>query len=278
MKNFNIPRSILIPVLLLLVLPSFIRSADLILLPEDVFYHRPAASVASPEAAWVNPAALVHDTSAGLEYLGQFQRHKFLKSWGFVGTGNGLAVAYRHIDNFLGGPYNEYTFAAATNISNGLSWGGSYLYIKEGAGIYYRRHFWNIALQFRHPEALSLAAVFSNINRSRLAGQKSAIEQRYSASYPIMKNQVLISVDLLTVAGEKLADALYSYSLEFIPVRGGMVYTGVDDHENYRVGFRFDQGDYFYGFQSRFNAEAGHVASSIYIGYRPSFSNKGRGR
>ena len=189
-----------------------------------------------------------------------------------VSSGNGLGVAYRHLNDFIGKAYDEYIFAAGSEIVTGFNWGGSYRYIKNGPEYYNRRHFWNLALAIRKSEAISLAAVFENLNRGKIAGQKSAVEQRYALSYHLLKIGMILSVEAVTASGRSLSNADYHYSLEYFSRRNWQLFGTIDNSENYQLGARYSHGAYSYGLQSRFSHNDGPVSIGLFIEYRPAWA------
>ncbi|SYZ74561.1 hypothetical protein TRIP_C90189 [Candidatus Zixiibacteriota bacterium] len=244
-------------------------------LPQDVFYDRPASAVMSPEAIWVNPASITHDSTAGFQYMGEVKKSSWFKNWGIASTGNGLGIAYRHLKNFEASAFEEYIFAAGAEIVRGLNWGGSYRYIRKGPASYNRRHLWNLALYMRRSRDIALAAVFENLNRGEIEGQKSAVVQRYAFSYYLLQSRVILSIEARTATGRGFSDADYLYTAEYFSTKNWDFFAAADNAKSYQFGVRYTHGYYTYGVQSRIAHNDGPMTNIFFIEYRPAW---GRGR
>jgi protease-4 len=237
-----------------------------VLPPEGIFYYKPAASVFGSEAAWVNPAGLSRYLASSFQLMADYADGTFAKSWGTVTNRRRLAFAYRYLDNPGGKNYQEYLFAGGMALGKKLHAGWSYRYFKDAPGIYNKRHYWNIGFIIQGSGPLSWGAVFSNLNRGKLAGQRTETEQRYSVSYRPLGKLATLSVDVLLSTDMRLADAEYIYHLEVNP-RAGLYLEGfVDSHKNFQLGFRANLLQYFVGSQSNFRKNGDHLRSTAYFG------------
>jgi hypothetical protein len=267
----KLPRQCLFAFFLFLIL-FFISAAISIagkrlILPEAVYYHRFVSSVSGPEAAWVNPAYLGKNKIVNVEYMGEYYDDRFLNNWGAVICGDGLGLAYRHLKNYEGITYNEYIFALGSALSRGVSLGGSYKYIKNGNPFYNKRHFWNIGLIYDKNPQYSLGMMFSNLNRSRIDGSRSDIEQIYSFSYLPQNKRFIFSIEMTTTSSQKFSHALYNYGLDIFPSQNLILYANLDNDKNYQFGFRYNLNKYFIGNQSRINSDGRHTGTTAFTGY-----------
>jgi len=237
-----------------------------IAIPDDLFYYRPAASVFGAEAAWVNPASLGRFNTPSLQLMADYTRGEYGKSWGIVTSHDRTAVAYRKIHNPSGAEFREWIWAAGFSLNPGMSLGFSYRYFDKGPGIYNNRHFWNIGLSGSTHGPISWAAVFSNLNRGRVNGERTETEQRYSLAYRPLGPRLTLAVDMFLSTKTRLSDADYVYHGEFIPVPGLYVYAGIDSDKNFQVGARANLLKYFVGHQSDFDKNGHGGRTTVFVG------------
>ncbi len=237
-----------------------------ILPPEGVFYYKPAAAVFGAEATWINPAALSLYSTPSFQLMADYREDASFESWGTVISRERLAAAYRFLDNPEGDDFKEYVFALAMSPAGQWHLGGSYRYFKDGPGVYHKRHFWNLGLVGRSRGPLAWAAVFSNLNRGKVDGQRSEIEQRYSVAYRPFGNVATFSVDMLLSTGTKLRHADFIYHLEVTP-RPGLYLEGyVTSDGDFQAGFRVNLVSYLTGTQSFFRRNGGYDRTTAYVG------------
>jgi protease-4 len=239
---------------------------DRITLPDGVFYYKPAASVFGSEAAWINPAGLSRYHASSFQLMADYADDSFGKSWGTVISREQLAVAYRYLDNPQGKNYREYVFASSVPLGKQFYVGGSYRYFKDGPDYYNKRHFWNVGLIGQTGGPLSWAALFSNLNRGEVDGQRTETEQRYSLSYRPTGKAVTLSVDMFLSTKTRLKNADFIYHLEVIPYRGLYVEGYLDSDKNFQVGVRANLLQYFVGSQSSFRKGEGHHRTTAFVG------------
>ena len=195
-----LPVRTVMTLLLLVWLPvianSQTKAVKRIAIPDDLFYYHPAASVFGAEAAWVNPASLGRFNTPSLQLMADYTRGEYGKSWGIVTSHDRTAVAFRKIHNPSGTEFREWIWAAGFSLNPGMSLGFSYRYFDKGPGIYNNRHFWNIGLSGSTHGPVSWAAVFSNLNRGRVNGERTETEQRYSLAYRPLGPRLTLAVDM----------------------------------------------------------------------------------
>ncbi|MEW5995533.1 MAG: hypothetical protein AB1744_14210, partial [Candidatus Zixiibacteriota bacterium] len=234
-------------------------------LPDGVFYYKPAASVFGPEAAWINPAILSRYSAAGYQLMTDFTHDASFKSWGAVVNHERLALAYRNLYNPGGEDYKEYVFAVAMSLGR-LHLGGSYRYFKDGPDTLDNRHFWNVGLAGQGQGPFAWGAVFSNLNRGRVKGERTEIEQRYSLAYRPIGQKATLSVDMLLSTGTKFRNADYVYHLEVSPRTGLFVEGFLTSDGDFQLGLRANLLNYLVGSQSFFSDNGDHRHTTAYVG------------
>lgn len=259
-------------IVLFIAVSAIIIPADLfgeirLPLPEGIHYHRFASSVAGPEAVWINPAALGKNSNLYVQYMGEYFDGDFADSWGLVVTGDGVGISYRYLEDFLGAEYGEYIFGVGSSLGETFYWGGSYRYVKKGPENYNKRHFWNFGLIYSNSPQYTMGAVFSNLNRGKIEGEKSAVEQLYSVSYRSAGGMWIFSTEMTLSSGQSLSDAEYRYGLDVIFSERIRLFASIDDDKNYQIGFRINFGEYFAGGQGRADSENNHLGTAVYAGF-----------
>jgi len=263
----------------LLLICSDIRAVDRIELPDGVYYNRFASTVSGPEAVWINPAAIGYFNTITVQWSAEAFSGHFARNWGLTTTGEGIGLSLRQFDDSRGEEYKEYIFGASKQLGYGFFIGGSYRYFKDGSSDYIRKHFWDIGFLLKQNPRLSLAAVLANLNRSKIKGQRSDIEQRYSASYAVYENILEISTEASFSTGQSLSDANYTYGIDFRPTHDLLTHANLDSDNNYEFGFRWDLKKYYVGFQTRFGDGDVHRGTSIIFGFIPELGKaRGQGR
>ena len=234
--------------------------------PEGLFYYQPSATVYGAEALWTNPARLSTFNATSYEFLADYFDGKFARSWGYVFSRDRFALAYRYLDRPGEGVYREYLWGGGFALPGGTELGISYRYFKDGPGIYNHRHFWNLGLSGAYGPAFRWGAVFSNLNRGRMAGGRTETEMRYSIAYRPMGPNLTLAIDMSLSTGTSLSSADYTYHVEIKPTPGLYLYAGIDSDRNYQVGFRANLRQYFTGFRSRFNRDGDGRGTTLFLG------------
>ncbi len=254
-------------ILVIAIIPVEVSAVNRIAIPEGTHYFRSAATISGPEALWVNPAALGDYRDITVQWIGEYRERRYGRDWAFNITGEGLGIGYRHLGAFEDHDYDEYIIAVGEKLGHGVFWGGSYRYVKDGPGLYDKRHFWNIGFLFRQNPRFMLGLSLSNLNRGKVDGERSDIEQLYSLGIGMMDNLLLFSAEISLSSGQSLSSAEYSYSLDVFPARGITLYGCFRKADTFEIGLRFNVGSYFIGGQGRFESGAGHRGTSTFIGY-----------
>lgn len=242
------------------------KAEERLFVPDNLFYYSPAASVYGPEAAWNNPAALARYKPATFQVMADYFDGKYLKSWGTVVSKEGFATAYRKIDNPTGEDIKEYLWAMGLSLGGSLSVGGSYRNFSSGPEIYNNRHLWNTGLIFQSGPNLTVGATFSNLNKGKIAGERTQIEQQYSLAYRPFEEMVTLSASMFLGTKQSVSDASYVYHAEVRPM-GGIYLSGfIDSDRNYQLGIRINLRNYFVGSQSRLNRSNDGRGTTTYAG------------
>jgi len=235
-------------------------------IPSGVYYHRFASAVGGAEALWVNPAALGDIPGVNFQLMADYGDGDFGQDWGVALAGDNIGVGFRRLDNFEGGRLDEYVFAVGKSIGLDYHWGGSYRYISRAPGFYNKKHFWNVSLLLRRASGFSYAMVFSNLNRSRVDGRETDIEQLYSISYFPRRIPLVLSLDVNLSTGQNLSEAIYRYGLEISPVGGLRIYGQITSESDYQLGLRINLGRYFIGSQGISDSGGNSGRTAFYAG------------
>lgn len=235
-------------------------------LPRGVFYYQPAASVFGSEAAWINPAGLGRFRVSGFEFMADYVDGEYAKDWGTVVNREGLALAYRNLYNPPEEDFVEYVLAVAAPFGSKMSVGGSYRYFKSGMYPFDNRHFWNVGLMHRLDRNVSAGAVFSNLNRGKVGGERTETEMRYSLAYRPDKYDLTFSVDMFLSTRTRLTNADFVYHLEISPVEGLYVNGFVDSDKNFEIGVRTNLLQYFVGGRYDSNRDGDHLGTTVFAG------------
>lgn len=235
--------------------------------PEGVFYHRFISDVNGPEATWVNPAALGYFNSVTFQYIGEFGDKQIFKNWAANIAGDGLGLAYRKLDDFQGEELQEYIFAGGKGLGLNTYWGVSYRYIKTGPAQYHKRHYWNIGLIIKENPNFTMAAMLSNLNRNRVDGSKSDIEQKYSITGNDPKQKFHLSLEIDFATSQGLSGASYTYGVQYRPLENLTAFFKWDNHSNIELGISYNLIKYLIGAQTRLNGEGEHLGTSLYGRY-----------
>lgn len=240
-------------------------NSERIPIPEGVFLYQSASNVFGYESAWINPAGLGRYDGTGAMVMVDYFNNDIAKSWGILANGEQSAIAYRKLDDPSGRDFKEWVVATGHGLGK-IKVGGSYRYFSDGPGIYDNRHFWNIGFQLQGDYKVSAAAVFSNLNRGRVDGERTEVEHRYSISYRPLKFDLTLSADMLRSSSVDLGDALMIYNVSFSPYPGLQVNGLFDSDENFNIAVRANLLQYFVGNESRFKGGGGGRGTTIYVG------------
>ncbi|MDD3732206.1 MAG: signal peptide peptidase SppA [candidate division Zixibacteria bacterium] len=250
---------------ILVILSTGLVSGERIYLPAGVFYYQPSASVLGLEAAWVNPAAFGSFYPGGFQLMADHRDGAFADSWGAGVCRDRLAVAFRRLD-LDDDRYKEFILAGGVPIVGETSLGLSYRYFNDGPGIYNNRHFWNIGFLTRGKGVFGFAALWSNINRGKIGGERTSMEQRYGLSYRPYGPKITLSVDMFLSTQNSIKEADFIYHVEYTPRPGLYVNGFVDSEKNFEFGFRVNLLKYFVGARGGFNEDGDHRGTTAFFG------------
>jgi protease IV len=234
-------------------------------IPDDVFYYLPASTVFGPEAAWVNPAGLAKYDVAGFQLMADYADGHMAKSWGGVAYGDRLVTGLRHIDN-PGGEFDEWLTSVGFSLGQTISLGTSYRYFRNGPGIYNNRHFWTAGVIGRAGGPWSVAAVWSNLNRGKINGQRTAVEHRYSLGYRPIGDRLTLAADMFMCSKNSVHDADFVYHAEFVPMPGLYLTGSVDSDRHFEIGVRANLRECFAGLRGRFDRDGSSGRTTVFAG------------
>ncbi|UCD64602.1 MAG: signal peptide peptidase SppA [Candidatus Zixiibacteriota bacterium] len=235
-------------------------------IPQGVFYYQPAASVFGSEAAWVNPAGLGMFRVSGFQFMADYLEGDYANGWGSVIHREGIAMVYRAVHNRPEEDYVEYILALGAPLGKKAAFGGSYRYFKSGAFPFDNRHFWNLGMIHRLSQAVSLGALFSNLNRGKVNGDRTETEMRYSLAYRLKQYDVTLALDMLLSTGTRLSNADYIYHLEASPIKGLYINGFIDSDKNFQVGVRANFLQYFVGTRYNSDRDGNHLGTTGFAG------------
>lgn len=235
-------------------------------IPGDVFYYEPAATVSGSESSWINPAGLGTYKVAGFQLMADYAHGDYGKSWGACLYHDRLTTAYRYIYNPTGTNFEEFLWASGFSIGTGTSVGLSYSFFNKGPDLYNNRHFWSVGVIERNKGPFALAAVFSNLNRGKIKGERSAVEQRYSIGYRPIGNELTLAADMFLSSRNNIGDADFVYHVEYTPTPGLYLNGYLDSDRNFQIGFRTNLLKYFAGAKSTFDRRGHHFQTTAYVG------------
>jgi protease-4 len=237
-----------------------------IISPSSVFYYQPASSVFGSEAVWINPAGLGRYSAAGAQVMADYFDGDYAESWGWAVQAKRLSSAFRKIENPSGDDYHEWVFAAGVPLGQMASVGGSYRYFSSGPGYFRKLHSWTIGVQGQGSGPLAWGAVFSNLNRAMVNGEKTETEQRYSLAYRPAGQRLTLSADMFLSTKTRFKNSLFVYNLEYTPRDGLFVSGYIDSHKNWQIGVRANFVKYFGGFRSRISRSGHGMGTTTFIG------------
>ena len=238
-------------------------------IPEGVYFHRFASSVYGPEAVWINPAVLaLYDTPTAL-FMFDYRDPGFGDDRGLALASRSVGYSNRKLSNLSSGQdYSEHIFALAHGGKTGFSTGLSYRLASSGPGIYNNRHFWNFGLIYRDKPSWSLGAVFSNLNRGRINGQRSAMEQLYSLSVrPLLNASLTLSGELAVSTTQNFKQGVFRLGAEGEPIQGLKLYGSWREGDDFELGVRVNFTRSFVGGQSRHDNAADVRSATSYVGF-----------
>ena len=238
-------------------------SAKELVLPGEVFFYHPVASVFDQTAVWTNPAAIGTQPSGSMLLFTQ-RENRAVRDWGTSLTARMLGSAYRKIVHASDADYKEYTFAFGAGGSTRV--GMSYQYITSGPGHLKHRHLWNAALLVRRTENLSVGARVENLNRGRIDGERSDIRFVYGIAARAYRDIVTISFDVDMTHKEDFSRADFHTGVEVRPSPGIFLFADFDNHSRFNLGFRLNFGFSYAGHNHNFDRRWKSYLSTIYVG------------
>jgi signal peptide peptidase SppA len=249
-------------------LGSHSKATPRIFFPDGVYFQRFAASVSGAEAIWTNPAGLgVYKTPTAL-LMADYRDPSFAKDWGFASVASGFGYSYRKLKNFSAGrDYKEHIFAVGHGGNGGFSVGLSYRYVKEGAPLLNNRNTWNVGALYRTNPLWSLGATWSNLNKSKVGGIESAIEQVYGlAVRPMKSSRLTLNAEIALSRKQSIGDAVLRLGATGSPVSGIDLYGSWDENDAYEFGVRVNFERSFVGGQSRHSSSDNFRSATGYFG------------
>lgn len=233
--------------------------------PNGIFYFESAATVFGSQAAWANPGALARVQMADGQLIGEYFDERFFDSWGTVSAHNGAAFAFRHLDVPDDTDFDEFLVGLGTSLGQ-LHVGGSYRYYRDGPGVFNNRTFWNIGLQYVSGP-FAFGGVLSNLNRGKVAGERTEMKQQYAVAYRPVGKILTLSADMFMYSGQTWRDADWVYQAQVNPYQGLYLTGSYNSDDSYQIGFRVNLHQYFTGARTSINHDGDHVGTAGFVGY-----------
>lgn len=190
----------------------------------------------------------------------------YLKSWGTAASAQGFGTAYRKIDNPGGDDLQEYLWAAGFGMGEKVSFGGSFRHFSAGPPEFHKRHLWNLGTVVRIDPTLTFGATFNNLNKGKLNGVRTQIEQQYSLAYRPMHDLVTLSANMLLGNKQNMSEASFIYHAEVRPIDGLYISGYIDSDRNYQIGARVNLRRTFVGIFGRFNRSGDDRGTTTVLG------------
>ncbi len=234
-----------------------------LILPKNLFFYRPVASVWGQTAVWTNPAALSYGHTGNIIIFTN-RNKRMIRDWGTASTLKVSGMAYRHIDGGDEPDLNEYVFALGGGRK--FSYGFSYRYIKDGPGYLNRRHLWTLGFLSRNKGNFAYGIRIENLNRGRIDGERSDIRYVFGTAARVYRNMVTVTFDVDITGKESLRQADFRTGIEVRPLPGMYLYLDFDNHSQFNLGFRLNFGSGYAGHYHNFDRDGKTILGTSYIG------------
>lgn len=238
------------------------------ILPEvgGLYYFVPASTVSGADAVWANPAGLGKTKAWGYLIMADYYDGEFADDRGMVLFKNSLAVGYRSMER-PDGKLREYRFGMGAPLGKGGGYFGfNYQYYKDAPPGLHKKHLWNAGYLNQKNPKVAYAAVFSNLNRSRIDDERSEINMRYSVAYRPKGDRLTVSADMFLGTKTRLSNADFVYHAEVTAGDGIYFNSWVDSDKNFNFGFRVNLLKNFVGSQSSFDRDGNDLRTTAYYG------------
>ncbi len=250
-------------ILAILLLSAACASAGEVILPHEVFFYHPVASVRGQNAAWINPAALGYSNNGSILVFTQRQKH-IVRDYGGAAVMRLFSFAYRKINHDDAPNLEEYIFAVGGG--NRTKFGFSYRYIKHGPGYLNKRHLWNLGILIAESPNATLGARVENLNRSPINGEKSDIRYVYGIALNLYRTMVKGTFEVDMTQSENFDAADFHTGFEVNPIPGLLLYLDFDNHTRINLGFRVNFGMTYAGHYHNFDRNFKSVMGTTYLG------------
>ncbi|MBN4057182.1 S49 family peptidase, partial [bacterium AH-315-J21] len=244
-----------------------------VLFPEGVHFHRFVASVSGAESIWTNPAALGANKSTATMLMFDYTNpnsgvSQYAKDWGLATSLGGFGYTRRKLANFSGSQdYKEQIFGYGQDTDGKFKFGLSYRYVSEGPLEFNKRHAWNLGALYRSGPHWSLGATWSNLNKSKVAGIKSAVEQVYGlAIRPMKDGRLTLDAEIALSHKQNFSEGVIRLGATGSPTRGLDLYGSWNENDNYEFGVRVNLEHSFIGGHSRHSSDDNFRSATTYFG------------
>lgn len=249
--------------LLLLLTPAGDAIAERVVIPDNIYFYQPVATVFGQTAIWNNPAALAYGQTGGALIFTQ-RNDRVAYDWGYAMTAKVVGFAYRQMKTGTEPNLHDYIFAVGGGKRTKL--GVSYRYIKTGPGNLNRRTLWNVGLQVQNSPKLSVGARIENLNRGKINGVRSDTRYVLGLGWRPYADLVTASFEADLTSKEGFHRANYRTGVEVRPVPGLYLYGDFDNHSRFSLGVRVNLQNHYVGHYHNFDRDAKSALATSYFG------------
>lgn len=246
---------------------SFIPSlkAHRLIIPDGVYYYKPASTVYGVESIWSNPAGLARFNNSEFRLITDFTNNSSSNNYGLALNLNQLGLAWQRF-HLNGEKLTDYSITSAFKLGSSLTGGSRYRVISGGDGYLDNLKQWDFGLSGKIGDMLRFGSLFSNLNHARVNDQKTETEMRYSLAIRPFDNLLTLSTDMFLSTGQRLRSADFIYQAEINPTAGLYISAFVTSSKDFQIGLRTNILNYIAGSQSNYNKSGRHQRTSLYLG------------
>ncbi|MBI5267754.1 MAG: S49 family peptidase, partial [candidate division Zixibacteria bacterium] len=235
-------------------------------LPTGAFYYQPAGTVFGGEAIWINPAGMGRYDADGLQMMADYRDGRAVKTWGALAHRKRMGIAYRQIEQASDSTIREFVIGSGVKMGADFEFGGSLSWFTDGPSLYDGRKHWNIGVLRRPGGPLSWGVVVGNLNRTKLNGELTETELRYSLGYRPFGDKLTLAADAFLSTKTRFTNAEFVYHAEYTPIPGLYINGFVDSHRNIQIGARVNLLKNFVGAKSGLDRSGHHRGTTVFTG------------
>lgn len=241
-------------------------TAQRLTIPSGAFYYQPASTAYGIESVWNNPAGLGMNRSSGFMLMLDYVNGDFGGNWAAAFNREQFGLAYRKVNMPGDVDIKELIFSSGTKIGKSINFGINYRIFHDGPDDYNDLKQWEIGFGGQYRRQVRWAIMFSNLNRAKIAGDRTETEMRYSIAYRPTGNIFTIAADMFLSTKTKLSDADFIYHAEIKPTKGLFINGYLHSDNSFQVGMRINLLKYITGSKFNYNSDKKHTHTTFYYG------------